>query len=145
MWTHRANGSVGCGWSGNAQIDIPGQQFVDAVDRMVGDPLQHVLQVGLRIQAVQLRRSDQRVHPIWQLSAIWRWLSPRPASLRTALILCMDILCCGNRNPPPLEWSPVGRRIAQRRRSPRCQRTVLTHAETDRQRIGTVIAITLEW
>jgi len=33
---------------------VPGQQFVDAVDRMVGDAFEHVAQVRLGIEPVEL-------------------------------------------------------------------------------------------
>jgi hypothetical protein len=40
---------------------IPGQQFLDPIGGMVGDPGEHVTQVGFRIQAVQLGRPDEAV------------------------------------------------------------------------------------
>ena len=42
-------------------IPVPGQQFGDAVDRVVGDAGEHVAQPGLRIEAVELGGLDQRV------------------------------------------------------------------------------------
>ena len=41
--------------------DVPGQQFVDAVDRVVGDAGQDVAQIGLGIEAVELGGLDQGV------------------------------------------------------------------------------------
>jgi hypothetical protein len=38
------------------RCEIPGQQFVDAVDRMLGDTLEDASQVGLRIEANELGR-----------------------------------------------------------------------------------------
>ena len=40
---------------------IPGQQFADPVDRMIGDAPQHLGHVSLRIDPVQFRRSQQTV------------------------------------------------------------------------------------
>jgi hypothetical protein len=34
--------------------DIPGQQFVNAVDLTIGDMGQHMVQIGLRINTVEL-------------------------------------------------------------------------------------------
>jgi hypothetical protein len=39
--------------------EIPRQQFFDAVDRMLRDARQNVPQITLRIDSIQLRRSDQ--------------------------------------------------------------------------------------
>lgn len=39
----------------------PGQQFVDLADRMVGDVGQHVAQVRLGVDAVELAGADQGV------------------------------------------------------------------------------------
>ena len=41
---------------------VPRQQLIDAVDRVLGDALEHVLQVGLWIQAAEFRGSDQGIH-----------------------------------------------------------------------------------
>jgi hypothetical protein len=38
-----------------ARLAVPGQELVDAFDRMVGDSSEHVAQVGLRVEAGQLR------------------------------------------------------------------------------------------
>jgi len=40
-----------CGFG--VQFDVPGQQFFDAVHRVVRDALQDFAQIGLRIQAVE--------------------------------------------------------------------------------------------
>jgi hypothetical protein len=36
---------------------IPGQELLDAIDRMVGDPLEYVVQIALRIDVVELASS----------------------------------------------------------------------------------------
>lgn len=41
---------------------VPGQQIGDVADRVVGNVLQHHAQVGLRINAVQLGRTNQTVY-----------------------------------------------------------------------------------
>jgi len=41
------------GWQCGRQA--PGQEFMDAVDRMIGDALKDVAQVKLRIKTVELR------------------------------------------------------------------------------------------
>jgi hypothetical protein len=41
--------------------DVPRQQLVDAVDRVLGNALEHLAQVGLGIQAVELRGLHQAV------------------------------------------------------------------------------------
>lgn len=40
----------------------PRQQLVDAVDRVIGDALQDVAQIALRVDPVQLGRAQLRVH-----------------------------------------------------------------------------------
>src|SRR6476619_994531 len=40
---------------------IPGQQLVDALDRVVGQACEHVGEPGLRIDVVELGGGDQRV------------------------------------------------------------------------------------
>ena len=40
---------------------VPGQEFVESVDRMIGDALQDVAQVELRIEPVKLSRPKQGV------------------------------------------------------------------------------------
>ena len=51
----------GCQSCSVAAADVPRQQLVDAVDRMVGDALEHVAQVRLGIEAVELGRLHQAV------------------------------------------------------------------------------------
>ena len=46
--------SAGCG-------QVPGEQLIDTVNGMVGDAGEHLAQVALRIETVQLRRADQAV------------------------------------------------------------------------------------
>ncbi len=43
---------------GGTGIDVPGQKLCDAIDRVVGNARQHLAQVGLRIESIELRRSD---------------------------------------------------------------------------------------
>lgn len=40
---------------------LPRQQFVDAIDRMLGNASKHVPQVTIRLHAVEQRRADQAV------------------------------------------------------------------------------------
>ena len=40
---------------------MPGQQFGDAVDGMVGDAADHLAQIGFRIEAVELGGFDKRL------------------------------------------------------------------------------------
>ena len=42
-------------------MDVPGQQFLDAVDGMVGDTRQHLAQIGFGIETVEFRRTNQAV------------------------------------------------------------------------------------
>jgi hypothetical protein len=46
---------------GVSGIEIPRQQFVDAVDGMVGDTRQHLAQIGFGIETIEFRRTDQAV------------------------------------------------------------------------------------
>jgi hypothetical protein len=41
--------------------DIPWQQFLDAIDGMVGDTREHVAQILFGIQAVEFGRADQGI------------------------------------------------------------------------------------
>ena len=41
--------------------DIPGQQLLDAVDRVIGDLFEHAAEVEFRIESVQLGCSQQRI------------------------------------------------------------------------------------
>ena len=43
-------------------VEVPGQQFVDPVDRVFGDPREHVAQVSLRVEPAQRGGADQTVH-----------------------------------------------------------------------------------
>jgi len=43
-------------------VEVPGQQFVDPVDRVLGDPREHFAQVGLRVEPAQRGGADQTVH-----------------------------------------------------------------------------------
>ena len=40
---------------------VPGQEFVDAVDGMIGDAFEHLAQIEFRIDAVQLGRAEQSI------------------------------------------------------------------------------------
>jgi len=40
-------------------LPVPGQQFGDALGRMVGDPRQDIGEIGVRIETVELCRLDQ--------------------------------------------------------------------------------------
>jgi len=48
---------------------VPGQEFVEPVDRVLGDTGQDVGQPGLRIDVVQFGRDDDAVHDGGALSA----------------------------------------------------------------------------
>jgi len=50
--------------------DGPRQQFVDAIDRMVGDEAEHVAQVRLGVDAVELAGADQGVQRRGALAAL---------------------------------------------------------------------------
>jgi hypothetical protein len=54
-------------------VDVPGQQFLDAVDGMVGDTRQHLAQIGFGIDTVEFRRTNQAVDR----------RRPLPASIRS--------------------------------------------------------------
>jgi hypothetical protein len=47
------------GWQCGGQV--PGQEFMDAVDRMIGDALKDVAQVEFRVAPVELRCTEQAV------------------------------------------------------------------------------------
>jgi len=49
------------GHFGRSGVDVPGQEFRNAVDGVVGDARQHFTQIGFGIEAVELRRTDQAV------------------------------------------------------------------------------------
>jgi hypothetical protein len=42
--------------------NVPGQQFVDPFDRVLGDAFQYVGQIGLRVQVVDFGRTPQAVN-----------------------------------------------------------------------------------
>ena len=42
--------------------DVPGEQFIDAVDRVIRNACEHVPQVTFRIKSIQFCRSDQTVN-----------------------------------------------------------------------------------
>jgi hypothetical protein len=41
------------------ELPVPGQQFRNALGRMVGDPCEDVGEIGLRVDTVELCRLDQ--------------------------------------------------------------------------------------
>ena len=41
--------------------DVPGQQFGDAIDWVIGDAAEHLVQIGFGIEPVELGRLDERV------------------------------------------------------------------------------------
>ena len=41
--------------------DVPGQEFFDAIDRVLADVLDDVTKVGFGVEIVELRRADQAV------------------------------------------------------------------------------------
>jgi hypothetical protein len=41
--------------------DVPGQELLDAVDRMVGDAGQHIAEIGFGIETVEFGSADQAV------------------------------------------------------------------------------------
>jgi hypothetical protein len=56
-----ADRSGGEPWSSKLRGEIPGQQFVDPVDRVVGDELEDASQVGLGVEAAELGGSSEGV------------------------------------------------------------------------------------
>jgi hypothetical protein len=42
---------------GQLRGEIPGQQFLDAIDRVFRQSLEHLAQIGLDVQSVELRAS----------------------------------------------------------------------------------------
>ena len=49
--------------------EIPRQQFVNAVDRVIGDIFEHTAEIKLRIKPVELGRADKAVHGCSPLSS----------------------------------------------------------------------------
>ena len=43
------------------RVEIPGEEFLDAVDGVIGDLFEHAAEIELRIQPVELGGSQQRV------------------------------------------------------------------------------------
>ena len=58
-WMGVLLGGEFCG--GVVQPNVPRQQLCNTVDRVVGDALQHLAQVGLGIEVVQLGGSEQAI------------------------------------------------------------------------------------
>ena len=42
--------------------DVPGKEFLDTVDRVIGDPFENVLQIALRVDAIQFTTLDKTVN-----------------------------------------------------------------------------------
>lgn len=49
------------GWDGQHRCDIPRQELVNPIDRMISDVREHMAQPGLRINAIELGGADQRI------------------------------------------------------------------------------------
>ena len=45
----------------NERFEVPRQQLVDAVDRMLGDAREHVAEKRLGVVSVELRRAEQAI------------------------------------------------------------------------------------
>ncbi len=43
------------------ECDVPGQEFGDAVDRVVGDAFEDVVEIELRVVAVEFGRAEQGI------------------------------------------------------------------------------------
>ena len=41
--------------------DVPRQKFLNAIDGMLGDALQHLAQIGFRVETVQFGRANQAI------------------------------------------------------------------------------------
>jgi hypothetical protein len=54
LWTWQEDSLI-CG-------DVPWQQFVDAINRMIGNAAEHVAQIGARFDIVQFAGRDERIH-----------------------------------------------------------------------------------
>jgi hypothetical protein len=54
----------------NFADEVPGEQIGDAADGMISDTFQELREVKLRIDAVQLRRADQRIERGGSLVAV---------------------------------------------------------------------------
>jgi hypothetical protein len=60
---------------------VPGQEFVDAVDRMIGDALQDMAQIEFRIKSVKLGSSCRAPdYAEWQAPFLWRVRRCRPVA-----------------------------------------------------------------
>jgi len=51
------------------QRNVPGQQLAHPIDRVLGNVLKHVGQIGLRVQVVEFGRTDQAVNRSRSFSA----------------------------------------------------------------------------
>ena len=65
-------GWPGTDWRGCGGLPVPRQQLVQATERLVGDPLEPVGEPSLRIDVVELGRTDQPVHDRGPLAATIR-------------------------------------------------------------------------
>ena len=41
--------------------EVPGEQFVDPIDRMFGDAGQDLAEIAFGVQSIEFRRADQRL------------------------------------------------------------------------------------
>ena len=57
------------GVDGSPKAEVPRKEFVNAVDRMVGNACEDVRQIGFRIDPVQFRRADQAVYGCGAIAA----------------------------------------------------------------------------
>jgi len=54
-------GAGGRDWTSEFIFDAPGQQLVDAADGVIGDVGEHVTQIRLGVEPVELCGADERV------------------------------------------------------------------------------------
>jgi len=52
---------VGLRGGGGGNGEVPGEDFDDAVNGMIGDAREHVAQIAFRVEAVEFSRADQAV------------------------------------------------------------------------------------
>lgn len=61
VYTERELLSGAGGGLGTFRRDVPRQEFVDAVDRMIGDAGQHIAEIGFGVEVVEFGAADQAV------------------------------------------------------------------------------------
>ena len=62
---HSAGWANGCSYGNilrlrQVTVNVPREQFVDAVEGMHGDPFENVVQIRFRVETIQLRGAKQR-------------------------------------------------------------------------------------